>query len=64
MSEIVIEILLYILVYALAFPVVGVLSTPVILIIAIWGEDSYFANVKAYYKRVFKWLTKVIDKWG
>ena len=56
MGEIVLEVLLEVLFYMLLYPLAAILSTPVILVAATWGENSYFANVKDYYGRVFNWL--------
>ncbi len=32
-----------------------IFSTPFVLVLAFFGKDSYFVNLKAYYKKVWNW---------
>lgn len=58
--EFLLEILLWLLIYVLAYPVVGLLATPVIVIMSFWGPKSYLANLKRYYGRLFSWLSDAL----
>jgi hypothetical protein len=58
------EILLWLLIYVLAYPVVGLLATPVIVIRSFWGPKSYLANLKHYYGRLFNWLSDALQHAG
>ena len=62
--EFVLEILLWLLIYVLAYPVVGLLATPVILILSLRGPKSYRANLKSYHGRLFSWLADALQHAG
>ncbi len=41
-----------------AIPLVWILATPFILVMALFGKDTYFKNAIAYYKKIKDYLWK------
>lgn len=45
---------------AISTPIVWILATPYILVMSFFGKNTYFKNMKMYYKRIkdYFWLLK------
>ena len=39
-----------------------ILSTPFVIIAALFGKDAYFVNLKRYYKKVWNWAPSDLFK--
>jgi len=52
------RIIFGILQWLLFFPIFILVSTPIILIVALFGKSIYRENVKRYYRKVFDWWKK------
>lgn len=55
--------LLQIALYLLLLPVSLLLTTPVILITALRGEEEYWPTVKQYYRRVLDFWADSLKYW-
>jgi hypothetical protein len=54
----IVEILFTIAWWVLLFPILWIISLPIILLIALFSKEPFFATVKDKYSKVTKWWTE------
>ena len=63
MVETLLKILFGLLMWVLLFPVVWIMSTPVILVSAIFSKKPYWKSVKDKYRAVTEWWAMYGSMW-